>query len=262
MAEITQDPLIKVIGFKTTFERLPVKGGPLDENLDFKGYKVDKVGRRIMEMMEVDWVSYAPAHSPINTQNWERIKHLEVTDEMLRGEVTEKLRSMKVRWDQIVPAYSAWKSGQEMPTLGTPLAAWPGVTQEKAEVLRRYGVRSVEDVRELVESQLDRIQLPGMRDLRKAAKLFLENKGAAETAERDTERDNEIAALKAQLAETNERFAAAMDLLEQQTQPSLDGTELDHVRAELDRRGIKYHHKAGLDTLKALLAEGQQGKAA
>lgn len=258
MAEISQDPLIKVISFKTTYERLPVKGGDLDDEIDVRGFKVDAKGKRIMSMQEVDWVKYAPAHSPINTQNWERIKHLHVTDEMLSGDITEKLRAMKVRWDQIEPAYLAWKSGHEVPLYGTPLGAWPGVTPEKVEVLRRYGVRTVEEVRDLVEVQLEKIQLPNMRELRKAAGVFLENRTAAEAAERETARDTEIEALRAQLQETQDRFSAAMDLLEQHTQPRTPGSELDQVRQELDRLGVKYHPNAGLETLKARLAEHRQ----
>lgn len=257
MAEITQDPLIKVIGFKTTYERLPVRGGPLDDDLDAKGFKLDAKGKRIMENMEVDWVRYAPAHSPINTQNWERVKHLEVKESMLEGDITEKIRSMKVRWDQIEPAYRAWKAGHEAPINGTPLSAWPGINPDKAEALRRYGIVTVEEVSRLVESQLEKIQLPGMRDLRRSAALFLENRGAAESAARETERDNEIAELKAQLAENNDRLTAAMELLEQQTAPA-PADDVDELRAELDRQGIKYHHKAGAPTLKALLAEHQQ----
>lgn len=252
MAENNQDPMIKVLGFKTTYERLPVRGDVLDENVDERGFRLDAKNKRIMENQEVDWVSYAPAHSPVNTMNWERIKHIQITDEMLSGEVTEKIRLMAVRWHQIAPAYTAWKAGHEMPVSGTPLSAWAGVTAEKAEVLRRYAIRTVEEVAKLAEGQLEKIQLPGMRDLKKAAVLFLEGRGAAEAAEREAERDNEIAVLKAQLAETNERFAAAMDLLEQKTNPS---GEVDQLRTELDRQGIKYHHKAGVETLRALLTE-------
>lgn len=252
MAENNQDPMIKVLGFKTSYERLPVKGDVLDENVDDKGFRIDVKGKRIMENQEVDWVSYAPAHSPINTMNWERIKHLEVTDEMLSGEVTEKIRLMAVRWDQIEPAYRAWKSGHDVPVSGTPLAAWAGVTAEKAEVLRRYGIRTVEEIAQLAEGQLEKIQLPGMRALKKEANIFLEGRGAAESAQREAERDATIATLEERLREQDERMAAMMDLLEQKTNPS---AEIDGLRAELDRRGIKYHHKAGADTLRALLSD-------
>lgn len=257
MAEITQDPLIKVIGFRTTYERLPVRSTNLEDNVDERQFKLDAKGKRVMETMEVDWVCYAPAHSPINTNNWERVKHLRVDDSMLQGDITEKLRSMKVRWDQIEPAYKAWKAGHEAPVSGTPLSAWPGVTPDKADVLRKYGIKTVEEVARLVEGQLEKIQLPGMRDMKRSAALFLENKGAAESAERETERDNEIAALKAQLEEQNERLSAAMDIIEMQKKP--DGNDdIDAIREELDALGVKYHHKAGLPTLKALLAESQQ----
>jgi hypothetical protein len=252
MAENNQDPMIKVLGFKTTYERLPVRGDILDENVDDRGFRLDAKGKRVMENQEVDWVSYAPAHSPVNTMNWERIKHIQITDEMLSGEVTEKIRLMAVRWHQIAPAYAAWKAGHEMPVAGTPLSAWAGVTAEKAEVLRRYAIRTVEEVAKLAEGQLEKIQLPGMRDLKKSAQLFLDGRGAAEAAERETERDSTIAALETRLREQDERMAAMMDLLEQKTNPT---SEADQLRPELDAKGIKYHHKAGVDNLRALLTE-------
>ncbi len=252
MAENNQDPMIKVLGFKTTYERLPVRGDILEESLDDKGFRLDAKGRRIMENQEVDWVSYAPAHSPVNTMNWERVKHIEVTYEMLSGEVTEKIRLMSVRWHQIEPDYKAWKAGHDLPVSGTPLSAWAGVTSEKAEVLRRYGIRTVEEVAQLAEGQLEKVQLPGMRDLKKAAGLFLAGRGAAEAAERETERDATISALETRLREQDERMAAMMDLLEQKTNPT---SEADQLRAELDSKGIKYHHKAGVETLRSLLTE-------
>lgn len=251
--------MIRVLGFKTKYERLPVKGDPLDENIDERGYKVDAKGKRVMENVEVDWVQYAPSHSPVNTATWERVRHVEVTDEMLRGEETEKLKLMKLRWSQIAPAYSAWKSGNELPVAGTPLAAWAGVTAEKAEVLRSYKIRTVEEVARLAESQLERIPLPGMRDMRKQAALFLEGKDKAEAAVREAERDAVIAALQAQLAENNERLSAAMDLLDEKTRGE---PTIDDLRAELDDLGVTYHHKAGVATLKGLLADAKADKEA
>lgn len=252
MADKDTSLLIKVYGFKTTFERLPVKGDPLNDTLDERGFKVDDKGKRVLEMQEVDWVHYAPGHSPQNTMTWERVKHMEVTDAMLAGEETEKLKLMRARWSMIQPAYVAWKSGQDMPLNGTPLAAWAGVTAEKAEVLRRFGIRTVEDVATLAESQIEKIPLPAMRDMRKAAKLFLDGRGAAEAAEREAERDKEMEAMRARLKEQEERLAAAMDLLEEKANPA---GEIEALRAQCDAAGIKYHHKAGVDTLRSLLAQ-------
>ena len=256
MSDTTQALRIRVLGFKTTYERHPVKGGPLDEDLDEKGFKLDAKGKRVMENVEVDWVRYAPSHSPVNTINEERVKHLVVTDAMLQGDVAEKTKLMGLRWQQIEPAYRAWKSGNDLPVNGTPLAAWAGVTAEKAEVLRRYAIRTVEEVRDLTEGQMEKIQLPGMRDMRKQAAIFLQGKGAADAAAREAERDSEIAALKAQLMETQERFSAAMDLLAKKT--NAREPTVGELRAELDARGISYHHKAGVASLKALLAEADK----
>lgn len=259
MADINQGAMIRVLGFKTTYERLPIKGGPLDEDLDDKGFKIDAKGKRLMENVEVDWVLYAPSHSPINTVNEERVKHLMVTDEMMRAEETEKRKLMSMRWSQIEPAYDAWKAGHEVPVNGTPLAAWAGVTSEKAEVLRRVSIRTVEEVAALSEGQMEKIPLPAMRELRKQAGIFLEGKGAAEAAAREADRDRQIEVLMAQNADLNEKFSAAMDMLADKAE---EGPTIAELRAELDGMGVRYHPNAGVETLKARLAEHKQSKAA
>ncbi len=251
MAE-DQRPLVRVIRFHQTFERVPVKGDELRDEVDARGYKVDEKGKRIMESVEVDWVTYAPSHAPLTAATTDRVRHLKPTDEMLHGEQSEKSKFMRARWDAIEPAYDAWKSGHEIPTHGMPLAHWPGVSAPAAEELRRYGIRTVEEVRDLTDGQLDKIRLPNMRDLRKAARAFLDNVFTANAANREAERDGEIEALKAALAEQQEQFAAAMALLEEKTGGK---SEIDDLRAQLDAKGIKYHHKAGIDTLRALLTE-------
>lgn len=251
MAE-DQRPLVRVIRFHQTFERVPVKGDEVRDDVDARGFKVDEKGKRIMESIEVDWVTYAPSHAPLTAATTDRVRHLRPTDDMIHGDQSEKSKFMRARWDAIEPAYDAWKSGHEIPTHGMPLAHWPGVSAPAAEELRRYGIRTVEEVRDLTDGQLDKIRLPNMRDLRKAAKSFLDNVATASIAEREVERDNEVAALKASQAELQERLDAAMALLEEQTKPK---GEIDDLRAQLDAKGVKYHHKAGLDTLRALLAE-------
>ncbi|MCS3741989.1 hypothetical protein [Rhizobium sp. BK661] len=247
-----QRPLVRVIRFHHTFERVPVKGDELRDDVDAKGYKIDAKGKRVMESIEVDWVTYAPSHAPLTAATTERVRHLRPTEEMIHGEQSEKSKFMRARWDAIEPAYDAWKSGHEIPTHGMPLAHWPGVSAPAAEELRRYGIRTVEEVRDLTDGQLDKIRLPNMRDLRKAARAFIDNVDTANMASREAERDSEIEALKAALAEQQEQFAAAMALLEEKTSGK---GEIDDLRAQLDAKGIKYHHKAGIDTLRALLTE-------
>jgi hypothetical protein len=216
MAE-TQLPQIRVLGFKSTFEMLPVKGDPITDEVDRLGYKLDAKGNRIRELQEEHWVSYSPSHSPLNTATNERVRHM-IPDESRMGTDTdgEKLRFMTHRWAQIEPAYEAFKNGRDIPLSGTPLGAWNGIIAEQAEVLRQSGIRTVEEVAELSESQLERVRLPNMRDLRSQAKLFLENSDKALAAKREADKDAMIEAM-------SERMAAMEELLEQATKPAKRG---------------------------------------
>lgn len=247
-------PLVIVHGFHQTFERVPVKGDPLrDDNLDERGFKLNDRGRRVLENVATDWVTYSPAHSPLGSSTTERIRHIQPTEEIINAEPSEKRAFLLARWAAIQPHYEAWKEGHALPVSGTPLAQWPGVSAAMAEELKRYNIKTVEDVRDLGESMLERVRLPNMRALRDQARAFLENIKVSEVAAREVERDNEIETLKAALAEQQEQLNAAMALLEEKA--SGGSSELDELRKQLDEKGVKYHHKAGVDTLKALLAE-------
>lgn len=204
-----QLPMIRVLGFKTKYEKLPVKGDPQTEKCDFKGYKLDASGQRVTEIQAEHYVTYSPAHSPLNTQTSDRVR-LMMPDPTKMGDdqTGEKMRFMAARWAQIEPAFSAFLKGQSIPINGTPLAAWPGVSPEQAEVLRQSGIRSIEEVRDLAEGQLDKIRLPNMRDLRTQARLFLENTDAAKAAEREAKKDAMLEEMAKQIAELQAAIAA------------------------------------------------------
>ncbi len=207
-------PSIRVLGFRKTYENLPVKGDPAKEDCDRLGYKLDAKGNRVKALQEEVWVTFAPSHSPTNTTTTERVRVL-MPDPARMGEDTdgEKLRFMTARWAQIEPAYEAYIKGQEIPLNGTPLAAWPGVIPEQIEVFKQFGIRTVEDVRDLSEGQIDRVRLPNMRELRKQAALFLENSDAAKAAEREAQKD-------AMLEEMAQKIADLETLLNDKTAPA------------------------------------------
>lgn len=208
MAE-EQAPLIRVLGFESRYATLPVKGDPLNDTLDDKGFKLNEKGKRVLHHVEEDWITFAPSHSPLNAHTTERVRHMMPTEDIIAGENGEKSRFMMAKWSQIEPHYEAWKKGNEMPVNGTPLSAWPNVNAGMADVLKQSGIRTVEEVAGLIESQLEKIRLPNMRDLRTTAIKFLENKMAAASAELDAARDARVEALEEQLE-------AAMALLEEQ----------------------------------------------
>lgn len=212
----------------------------------------------------VDIVTWVPRHAPLAMKNSERVDRLN-PDNLRYSANTEqaddKRAHMMVIWSQIQPAYEAWKSGREVPLNGTPLAVWPGITPEQAEVFRLAGVRTVEDVRDMSETIRSRINLPNTRELKDLARIYLENSGSAAAAEREAAKDRQIETMSAEMAEMRK-------MLESLTAPAANpaptptadvGTadpEVLALRAQLDERGIAYHHRAGPEKLRELLVTG------
>ena len=116
---------------------------------------------------------------------------------------------MEAIWSAIEPAYEAWKKGFEIPTAGTPLAAWAGITADQANALRKLAIYTVEDLASLTDDKFPRVPMPNVRQVRDLARKYLESDGDTRTAERLNAQDGEIAVLKEQLE-------AAMELLKEQ----------------------------------------------
>lgn len=160
---------------------------------------------------EVEWVEYAPVSAIMTNRVWARVSELKPKETPGDDQRSNKRHAFMVhRWGMIEPAYNAWKAGQEIPVDGTPLGAWPLLTRDQGDALRRIGLRTVEDVASITDSTIAKIPLPNARELPKQAKLFLENTGRAAAAAEMATRD-------AKIAELEERLAAAMELLEQAT---------------------------------------------
>jgi hypothetical protein len=202
----------------------------------------------------IDWVKWVPVHSPQTMGNEDRVDHMNPENIKHRdgANQSEKVAYMTAIWKDIEPAYTAWKEGREIPLNGTPLAAWPGITPEQAEIFRLSGIRTVEALRDMTEMQRAKVRLPNARELQELAGKFLENTDAAKAAAREAEKDRQI-------ADMAERMGAMESMLEQAMKPqSAPDDETEALRAECDAKGIKYHHKAGAAKLRELLAGAEQ----
>jgi hypothetical protein len=144
----------------------------------------------------VDWVLYGNAESLQTSLTWARVKDLMPPEDFDddRDKQGVKMMHMRAVWSQIEPRYQAWKSGSQMPETGTPLTAWPGLNEAEIEAFNRAGIRSVEDVAEMGDGLLSKVQLPGVREHRAQARKFLEMADKAHALDR-------IAELEAKLAE-------------------------------------------------------------
>lgn len=155
----------------------------------------------------VDWVLLAPpGESRQSTQTWHRTSKLVPPESPTEVEArSDSYLAMKARWERIGPAYEAWKAGQEIPETGIPLGAWSGVSQEQAEILKSFAVRTIEDVAELGDGLLQRIPISDIRRLKVIAGEYLE-------ARPMTDMQEELAAAK-------ERMAAMEEMLAEATKP-------------------------------------------
>lgn len=186
---MAEQPQIKVLGFFTKYTRTHPQGK--------------------------DYVRFSPAQA-LNAQiTEERVSALQPKEEDFEDEDGQPNRAAKrsymhALWSEIGPAYEAWKNGHEIPTSGMPLAAWAGVTKEQADVMRKIGIVTVEELSTLEDGKLTRLPMPNAREVRDLARKYLSTGDDTKTSERLADLEKSNAALQEQLA-------AAMELLEEQT---------------------------------------------
>ncbi len=133
------------------------------------------------------------------------------------------------RWQVISKAYEAWKQGQDVPVSGTPLAAWPGLTPEQAEVFRLFGLKTVEEIANASSSIIARVQLPGVVEIQANAKRFLDASDQGKFAAQMAEKDTQISTLTDQLEELRQMFL-------QMSRPA-DDDDLEADGSERPKRG-------------------------
>lgn len=248
---MSEAPAVRVLKFVKLPEMRPMRGDPSSENVDAKGFLVDQKGGRKMQLQHVDWVYYAPPTAMGPFATIERVEHVIPDPVFMRNSPDSlKARFMQMRWDAIKPHYEAWMIGQETPMNGTALGAWPGLTQEQANAFRSLGIRTVEEVRDITEGQVDRIPLPNVRELRRQAAAFIANIGSAVSAERERQKDQVIADMAATLAEMREELAKTRTAtIDTQTMD-----EVEQLRAELDSLGIAYDRRWAAPKLRSALS--------
>lgn len=143
------------------------------------------------ELKEVEWVEYAKKGSNGATTQ-EKIARL--------SKAAKDGRTSPV-WQVIEPYYEHWKKGQDEPTSGTSLDAWPAITPGQAAQYRLLHLRSVEDVSQMTDNDCDRFGM-GARGLRDKARAFVQAKGGqAAMADELSKRDETIANLTTQIAD-------------------------------------------------------------
>jgi hypothetical protein len=158
-------------------------------------FKTVYKGDRGIDMVHVAASDAFTDTGTLTHSTWHRVK------DIIPPEHEEGMRAdfMRARWKTIQPIYEAWRSGNEIPETGTPLAAWSGLTDTQAEALRRIHIFTVEQAQDMTEAQIGRINLPNARAIKLAAAEYLSGRDKAD--------------LIAELQKAREQNEAMMELL-------------------------------------------------
>lgn len=148
-----------------------------------------------------DMVAYCPIGGAQRSVIIDAVARLGKIRPVAANSEDEAGKMANARWGIIKPAYDAWKAGHEAPVNGTPLGAWPGITQEQAEALRMLGIRTVEEIAEASDGIITQIKLPQAREMRENAKRFLAAADKQKVANEVAKVQSENAEMKDQLEE-------------------------------------------------------------
>jgi len=173
----------------------------------FTEYKQVPVGGE-MTTVERDMCEYGPLGSLDRTSIVASISSL---SKLIDDPDNPAAFLARMRWEQIKPRYEDWKAGRETPKDGTPLAAWPGLSHEQAEHLRMMRVTTVEELSQLTDTHISRLNLPNMRSIVEQAKIYVSNKGSAALASVVERMQAEIEALKEENAIARKALLADED---------------------------------------------------
>lgn len=183
------------------------------------------------KLIPIDMCAYGPIGQLQRSLTITEVKRLAAVRQE-DGNNDSAIGMARARWDMIRPQYEAWKSGQEMPLNGTPLAAWNAVTPEQAEVFKSRGVRTVEDIAGLTDAAIEGIPVPRLRDLKKSAHLFLDSAETAKFASVLAEKERQIENNAAELLDSKKQIADLMSKVNQLAEMIADKQSDDEAPAK------------------------------
>lgn len=153
----------------------------------------------------VDMVLLAPKGEAFErTKTWHRVKSLVPKDNGDPNDMSYTVQ--KGRWEMVIgPAYEAWKANQEIPENGTALMTWPALDGSQVEILRKMGLRTIEDVAAMGDADAKALPWPDARKMPEMAAKWLEGQSLADKDRENEELRQRVAAMEEMLAEKAEK---------------------------------------------------------
>jgi hypothetical protein len=157
------------------------------------------------KMRERDMAEYGP----IGHTNTKVVERIDILSKPIKvAGANPSAFAAQALWAFLEPHYKAWKNNQDLPETGTPLAAWNYLTAQQAEVLRTNGVRTVEDVAELTDTHIQKMQIRNLRPIIEMAKKYIATSSKNGLTAEMIAKDETIAALTARIDQMAEMIAA------------------------------------------------------
>lgn len=160
---------------------------------------------------DVDYVLITPSGSK------DRIDR--VVEEWLpqtRAEV--QAERLPASWaDHYAQAYKAFKAGQEIAVVGTPIQNWPGLSPTQYKTMQSLHIRSVEDLAQSNEETINRLGMGGRQLKQRAADWLASAQNVGQVAEKASELQAKLEAAEArvqELTELAENMGARLQALE------------------------------------------------
>jgi hypothetical protein len=115
--------------------------------------------------------------------------------------VKDVMRDTNGVWEVVEPHYNAWKQGEAVPTSGTPLSAWQGITRHQIEAVRLLGIYTVEDMAAVTDATLQKLPGQNLRSVRDAAVAWEKAKDTRAVTADLAAKELEIQELRAQVGD-------------------------------------------------------------
>ena len=147
------------------------------------------------------WTKYVPSEEGLREVDWCEYARRGEAKYTTTPDAVSRLRKAPGIWAALEPHYDAWKNGRQTVAGGTPLDAWAGLSVEQIEILKQNDTRSLEDLSSLTDALVSKIGLPGLINLRAGAARFLAGLSGAKVENALAEKDAQITALQAQMAD-------------------------------------------------------------
>lgn len=160
---------------------------------------------------DVDFVLITPAGSK------DRIERL-VSEWLPQTRIEVEAERLPREWaEHYAAAYRAFKEGQELAVVGTPIQNWPGLSPTQFKTLQSLHIRAVEDLAQANAETISRLGMGGNQLKQRAIEFLAASKDVGKVAEEAAELRFKLEASQKrekELTELVQNMGARLDSLE------------------------------------------------